>query len=123
MSDDTVGLGVSDSDQLTLLVRSLPETAKQYVLHHSTGESYSSYRSSALRWEHQQRLLVELQGSKKFFSIGEFGDDKTEESKDGDVPSETQEGQVFGVKGGSKGSGSGLGSRHLSAKLAARKAT
>ena len=49
------------------------------------------------------------QGSKKLFSIGEFGDDKTEESKDGDVPSETQEGQVFGVKGGSKGSGSGLG--------------
>ena len=64
VSDDTVGLGVSDSDQLTLLVRSLPETAKQYVLHHSTGESYSSYRSSALRWEHQQRLFVELQGSR-----------------------------------------------------------
>ena len=79
------------------------------MLHHATGESYSSYHSSALRWEHQQRIFVELQGSKQFFSIGEVGDEKTEESKDGDMTSATQEGHVFGVKGGSKGSGSGLG--------------
>ena len=39
--DDTSGLGVADSDQLTLLIRSLPEPAKSYVLHHSQGESYA----------------------------------------------------------------------------------
>ena len=124
MSDDTVGLGVSDSDQLTLLVRSLPETAKQYVLHHSTGESYSSYRSSALRWEHQQRLFVELQRSKKLFSIGEFGDDKTEESKDGDVPMvKHRKDKCLVSKVVQKDQEVVWESRHQSAKLAARKAT
>lgn len=45
---DVSDLGVSDSDKLTLLIRSLPEAAKQYTLHHSTGESFSSYGLSEI---------------------------------------------------------------------------
>ena len=33
--EDVNGLEVGDSDQLTLLIRSLAEPAKSYVLHHS----------------------------------------------------------------------------------------
>ena len=105
---DVTGLGVSDSDQLTLLIRSLPEAAKQYTLHHSTGESFSSYRSSALRWEHQQRLFLELNGSKKLFSLQ--GSDETAgtdvtQGKDGEVVDpEEGNGNLAGLKGGGKGS-------------------
>ena len=53
----------------TLLIRSLAEPAKSYVLHHSQGESYGAYRRSALKYEHQQRLFLELQGNKKMFSL------------------------------------------------------
>ena len=105
---DVTGLGVSDSDQLTLLIRSLPEAAKQYTLHHSTGESFSSYRSTALRWEHQQRLFLELNGTKKLFSLQ--GSDETAgtdvtQGKDGEVVDpEEGNGNLAGLKGGGKGS-------------------
>ena len=69
IDEDVNGLGVGDSDQLTLLIRSLAEPAKSYVLHHSQGESYGAYRRSALKYEHQQRLFLELQGNKKMFSL------------------------------------------------------
>ena len=68
---DAAGFTLTDSDQLTLLMRSLPESAKAYTLHHSQGETYASYRSSALRWEHQQRLFLELQGTKGCFGLHE----------------------------------------------------
>ena len=63
IDEDVNGLGIGDSDQLTLLIRSLAEPAKSYVLHHSQGESYGAYRRSALKYEHQQRLFLELQGN------------------------------------------------------------
>ena len=69
IDEDVNGLGVGDSDQLTLLIRSLAEPAKSYVLHHSQGESYGAYRRSALKYEHQQRLFLELQDNKKMFSL------------------------------------------------------
>ena len=78
---------------------------KQYTLHHSTGESFSSYRSSALRWEHQQRLYLELNGSKKLFSLQ--GSDETAgtdvQSKDGEVVEPEEEGNLAGLKGAEKG--------------------
>ena len=46
--DAAVGLALTDSDQLTLLIRSLPESAKAFTLHHSQGETCASYRMSAL---------------------------------------------------------------------------
>ena len=39
------------------------------MLHHSQGESYGAYRRSAFKYEHQQRLFLELQGNKKMFSL------------------------------------------------------
>ena len=45
---DVSGLQVTDSDQLTLLIRSLPESVKQYTLHHSGGESFAAYRLAAV---------------------------------------------------------------------------
>ena len=99
---------VSDSDQLTLLIRSLPEAAKQYTLHHSSGETFSAYRASALRWEHQQRLFLELQGSKKIFALHESYETQDTEGKGVEV-TDQNEGTVCGLKGGTKGPGTQKG--------------
>ena len=103
--DDTSGLGVADSDQLTLLIRSLPEPAKSYVLHHSQGESYGAYRTSALKFEHQQRLFLELQGNKKMFSLQSEGfSEPSGGNPDGvEKSSDVTDGNVFGIKGDGKG--------------------
>ena len=57
---NSVGLELSEPDMLMILVRSLPEQARGYVLHHATGETYGAYRLAACRWEHQQRMVSEL---------------------------------------------------------------
>ena len=57
---NAVGLQLSEPDLLMMLVRSLPESARSYVLHHATGESYGAYRLAACRWEQQQRMVSEL---------------------------------------------------------------
>ena len=54
------GLQITDSDQLSLLVRSLPNDARSYALMHSSGESYQQYRISARRFENQHRLFKDL---------------------------------------------------------------
>ena len=102
--EDTSGLGVADSDQLTLLIRSrsLPEPAKSesYVLHHSQGESYGAYRASALKFEHQQRLFLELQGNKKMFSLQSEGFSEPSGSNPDGVEkgSDATDGNVLGSK-------------------------
>ena len=57
---DRQGLSIGDGDMLVILLRSLPEEAKKYVLHHSGAETYQSCRSAALRFERQQRLFLDL---------------------------------------------------------------
>ena len=57
---DSVGLAIGDSDMLTMLVRSLPNDVRNYCLMHSSGESYSSYRLAARRFEQQHRLFKDL---------------------------------------------------------------
>ena len=55
------GLQITDSDQLSLLVRSLPNDAvRSYALMHSSGESYQQYRISARRFENQHRLFKQI---------------------------------------------------------------
>ena len=90
---DAAGFALTDSDQLTLLMRSLPESAKAYTLHHSQGETYASYRSSALRWEHQQHLFLELQGTRGLFGLHES------ELPENSLPEagEGMDGQIFGM--------------------------
>ena len=52
-------------------LRSRAEAMSLSTLHHSQGETFASYRVSALRWEHQQRLFLELQGTKSLFGLHE----------------------------------------------------
>ena len=40
MQVDTTGLKLADSDMLVVLVKSLPEAVKNYVLHHSSADTY-----------------------------------------------------------------------------------
>ena len=95
---DVPGLSISHSDQLLLLVRSLPVEVKQYCLMHASGESYSAYRSAARKFETQNRLFMELQGNRRLFGLQEeqpsgskeqqFGqgdDDDCWEDLDGDL--------------------------------------
>ena len=57
---DRQGLSIEMETCLVILLRSLPEEAKKYVLHHSGAETYQSCRSAALRFERQQRLFLDL---------------------------------------------------------------
>ena len=102
---DAAGFTLTDSDQLTLLMRSLPESAKAYTLHHSQGETYASYRSSALRWEHQQRLFLELQGAKGLFGLHEAG---FPESPGVPEASDEMNGQIFGMSAKPSDAGGGV---------------
>ena len=54
---DAVGLQLTDADLLTVLIRSLPEQVKAFVLHYSAGDFYLAYREAVRRWEHNQRLF------------------------------------------------------------------
>ena len=56
---DVVGLQLTDADLLLVLMKALPETVKSYVIHHSVGDTYASYRQAACKWESQQRMFVE----------------------------------------------------------------
>ena len=56
---DAIGLQLSDADLLMILMRSLPDSAKMYTVHHSQGDTYQSYRDAARKWELQQRMFVE----------------------------------------------------------------
>ena len=61
MQVDTTGLKLADSDMLVVLLKSLPEIVKNYVLHHSGADNYESYRNAAMRWEEQQRLFSDFE--------------------------------------------------------------
>ena len=90
MQVDTTGLKLADSDMLVVLLKSLPETVKNYVLHHSGADNYESYRNAAMRWEEQQRLFSDfettgnnkkvnsLEGNAENHSFDEFGVDAVE---------------------------------------------
>ena len=54
---DTTGLRITEPDMLLILLRSLPETVRSYCMHHSVGDTYEAYRSTARRWEEQQRMF------------------------------------------------------------------
>ena len=56
---DMVGLQLTDADLLLVLMKALPDVVKNYVIHHSVGDSYASYRQAACKWEAQQRMFVE----------------------------------------------------------------
>ena len=63
MQVDTTGLKLADSDMLVVLLKSLPEAVKNYVLHHSSADTYESYRNAAMRWEEQHRLFNDFEST------------------------------------------------------------
>ena len=95
MQVDTTGLKLADSDMLVVLLKSLPEAVKNYVLHHSSADTYESYRNAAMRWEEQHRLfndfestgsgkkLNSLEGNTEYYSLEEFGVDTVAEGRCG----------------------------------------
>ena len=68
---NTVGLQMAEPDLVSSLLRSLPDSVKGFVVHHSDGESYTSYRNAAQRWERQQRMFWDLgvSGKKQFYQL------------------------------------------------------
>ena len=51
MHVDTTGLKLADSDMGVVLLRSFPEAVKNYILHHSSADTFEAYRNAAMRWE------------------------------------------------------------------------
>ena len=64
---------MAEPDLVSILLRSLPDSVKGFVVHHSDGESYTSYRNAAQRWERQQRMFSDLgvSGKRQFLPIRE----------------------------------------------------
>ena len=69
-SIDATGLQVAEADLVAVLLRSLPESVRTFCLHHTSGETYQSFRAAALRWEQQQRAFAEFQPKKQLYQLG-----------------------------------------------------
>ena len=82
---DMTGLRISESDLLLILLRSLPETVKNFCLHHSAGDSYEAYRVATKRWEDQQRLFGDFGQSLSSKRVGPI-DAKLKQSQVSDAP-------------------------------------
>ena len=49
-SIDVTGLSLAEPDLVAILLRSLPETVRTFLLHHAGGDDYVSYRTAAQRY-------------------------------------------------------------------------
>ena len=81
---------VTPSDMSLMFIRNMPHDAKQYCLLHSENESWEALQLSALKYERQQRLYVELGAmSKRFINetreVADHGFDETDYVDDGQV--------------------------------------
>ena len=81
---------VTPSDMSLMFIRNMPHDAKQYCLLHSENESWEALQLSALKYERQQRLYVELGAmSKKFINetreVADLGFVETDYVDDGQV--------------------------------------
>ena len=97
---DPVGLQVSDADMLMMLVRSLPDSARSFALHHASGESYQAYREAARRFEQQQRLFLDIghvKGLNQVEFVGQDGETQWFDMTNGD---ETWEHGINAVQNG-----------------------
>ena len=70
---DASGLHVAEADLVAVLLRSLPEVVRTFCLHHTGGESYQAFRTTALRWEQQQRAFAEFQPKKNLYQLDASG--------------------------------------------------
>ena len=81
-SVDATGLGMPEADLLLLLLKSLPDHVRSFVLHHASGESYMAYRRAARNYEERQRLFGDPKFGKPLSQVfGQSGAQSTEMSK------------------------------------------
>ena len=66
------GLEFQEADKVLLLLRSLPNQCRQWIVLHSKDERFETYLEAALRYESQQRIWSELNGQ----PIAALGDAK-----------------------------------------------
>ena len=66
---DATGLHVAEADLVAVLLRSLPDAVKTFCLHHTGGETYHAFRTTALRWEQQQRAFAEFHPKKNLYQL------------------------------------------------------
>ena len=69
-SIDATGLQAAEALLVAVLLRSLPESVRTFCLHHTSGETYQSFRAATLRWEQQQRAFAEFQPKKQLYQLG-----------------------------------------------------
>ena len=66
---DATGLHVAEADLVAVLLRSLPDAVRTFCLHHTGGETYQAFRTTALRWEQQQRAFAEFHPKKSLYQV------------------------------------------------------
>eukprot|EP00435_Cladocopium_sp_Y103_P002281 s7957_g1.t1 len=66
---DATGLHVAEADLVAVLLRSLPDAVRTFCLHHTGGETYQAFRTTALRWEQQQRAFAEFHPRRNLYQV------------------------------------------------------
>ena len=85
---------------LMMLVRSLPDSARSFALHHASGESYQAYREAARRFEQQQRLFLDIGHVKGLNQVEFVGQDGKTQWFDMTNTDETWEHGISAVQNG-----------------------
>ena len=65
---------MAEADLVAVLLRSLPESSRTFCLHHIGGETYQAFRTTALRWEQQQRVFAEFHPKKNLYQVEVAGE-------------------------------------------------
>ena len=68
LGGDVTGLKIDDNDMLSMLVRSLPTHAKDYVLLHATGDTHHLGKLQEV-FKYQQKLFRDLRTKKPMFAV------------------------------------------------------
>eukprot|EP00435_Cladocopium_sp_Y103_P039270 s2980_g10.t1 len=71
---DATGLHVAEADLVAVLLRSLPDAVRTFCLHHTGGETYQAFRTTALRWEQQQRAFAEFHPRRNLYQVEASGE-------------------------------------------------
>ena len=103
------GLEFAEADKTLILLRALPQQCRQWIVLNNADESFVSYVESALTYEAQQRIWLDLNG-KPIASLGGFDPKgKGKQSKGGIGKNDNQDKEGKGKHLG-KGKGAGSGS-------------
>ena len=103
---DRNGIMITESDQLLMLLKNLPNQCSEYVMLHSASESYKDARDSALRYERQRRLFSDF-GRKHIHEVfgGAEGNPSVYDMTYADGDQDWEGLNAMGGKGGHGGQG------------------